>query len=562
MKKAKPTRFPRLTEIFSPKANVDTEREWRKLLRLQEINQWLNSELDTKRLLDGIMDIVIDLTRAERGFMILHRDGTDEIVVARNIDREEVRRPDFKISHSIAQKVRDTGEPVLSDDAATEAGLSAFSSVSDLQLRSVLCIPVRAKDRIIGTLYLDHRYERGKFTVDDLRLLEVFSNQAAIALENARLLQEARDAREALERANAELEGRVRRQEEELASLRRDADLPEEPLRHIYGGLVGRSPAMRRLLRLLDRITETHLPVVILGESGTGKELVARILHENGPRRGGPFVSLNCGAMPAALLESELFGHVRGAFTGAVRDKVGLFEVADRGTLFLDEVVEMEPAMQAKLLRVLENGELRPVGSAESRRVDVRILSATNRDLEAAVASGRFRADLYYRLKGFVVVVPPLRERAGDIPLLVEFFLDRISAENGSTRRRITPGALDVLQRHEWPGNVRELQSEVRRLEALALAEIDEELVRREFFVPNSARVTAPAIRGRTLAQIERAAIVEALESNEWRKMDAARTLGISRRTLYDKIRRHRITFGPRGPTNPSSSSPPAKPAR
>jgi transcriptional regulator with GAF, ATPase, and Fis domain len=559
VKKQRPSRLPRLSHILAPKASRDLEREWHQLVRLQEINQWLNSELDSARLLERIMDIVIDLTKAERGFLILNRHGADEIMVARNIDREEVRRPEFKISHSIAAKVRATGEPILTNDAMTEAGVSASSSVSDLRLKSVVCIPFKVKERIIGTLYLDHRFEKGKFSSEDLSVLEAFGHQAAIALENARLLEEAQEARSALEKANLQLEGRLRSSEEEIEALRRESEAPGEPLRHDYGRLIGRSPAMRRLSRLLDRVTDTLLPVVLLGESGTGKELVARIIHDNGPRRGAPFVSINCGAMPASLLESELFGHVKGAFTGAIRDKLGLFEVAHKGTLFLDEVVEMEPAMQAKLLRALENGEIRPVGAIENRRVDVRILSATNRDLEGSVGSGRFRADLYYRMKGFEVEVPPLRERAGDIALLVEFFLDRLATESGARRKTITPAAVRLLERYSWPGNVRELQNEVRRLAALSGDVLDEALVHREFSSRTAARDSLPSLQGRTLAEIEKRAIEDALAVANGRRIDAARALGISRRTLYDKMKRYRIpSHAPRS----SDGSPPAKTAQ
>ncbi len=552
MKKERSSRFPRLSDLFAPRPGIDFEREWRKLVRLQEINQWLNSELDPKRLLDLIMDIVIDLTRAERGFLILDRNGTHDIVVARNIDREEVRRPSFKISHSIAERVHQTGKPVITEDALNEVELSAFSSVSDLKLKSVLCVPFRIKDRMIGTLYLDPRFEKGKFTDDDLKILEAFSNQAAIALENSRLLEEVRSARDALEQLNAELAGKLRAREEEIEALRREGDLEDESFRHDYRGVLGRSPAMRRVLRLLDRVIDTELPVILSGESGTGKELFARLIHENGPRKRGPFVSLNCGAIPAPLLESELFGHVRGAFTGAVRDKLGLFEAAHRGTLLLDEVAEMESLMQTKLLRALENGEIQPVGASSSRRVDVRIVSATNRDLEGAVASGSFREDLNYRLKGFVVEIPPLRERTGDIPLLVDAFLDRIASETGAPRKTIRPQALRLLERHRWPGNVRELQNAVRRLVALSEVDIDEGLVHREYLSHAEAGAPGSPYLGKTLSQIERGAIVTALEANAWRKAEAARQLGISRRTLYDKMKRHRIAMTiPESPDDP-----------
>jgi len=515
------------------------------IVRLHEIGKAINSELDLDRLLKLIMDIVIDLTGAERGFLILHRAGKDRIVVARNMDKEEVQRPSFKISHSIVERVRRTGKAILTNDAQAEEELSAFQSVSDLRLKSILCVPFRIRNEVIGTLYLDHRFEKGTFTDQDLQILEMFSDQAAVAIENARLYEENRKANEELAKLNRELQEKVRSQEREIGEIRRRLDTrrTESPYRFDYGLIVGRSPAIRRVFDVLERIIETDLPVLLLGESGTGKELVARVIHSNGPRKSAPFVSENCGAIPESLMESEVFGFVRGAFTGAIKDRPGLLELAHRGTLFLDEIAEMGLSLQKKLLRALQDGEFRKIGGDESVRVDVRIISATNQDLDRLVAEKSFRMDLYYRLKGVVIELPPLRERREDILLLVDHFLGRLSEERGGRTVTMTPRALEFLFRYSWPGNVRELENELRRMAALAGDTIDADIAasllkgRRE----DSNRLGV-SVEGRTLQEIEREAIVQALRASNGQKAKAAEILGIPRRTFYDKLKRHRIS--------------------
>jgi len=528
--------------MFRPIDRSEDTPEATHLARLHEIGKAVNSELDLDKLLKLIMDIVIDLTGAERGFVILSQDGRDRIVVARNLDREEIRRPSFKISHSIVQSVRETGRAVLAGDAQADERLSVYSSVSDLRLRSILCVPFRLKDRVIGVLYLDHRFQTGNFTDEDLRLLEMFSDQAAIAIENARLHEENRNANRELERLNEELQSRVERREREIDEIREQLRSRERGPRHVfrydYSRIVGRSPAMRRVFEMLDRVIDSELPVVLLGESGTGKELVARMIHENGPRSEGPFVSENCAAIPESLMESELFGFVRGAFTGADRDKPGLLELAHGGTLFLDEIGETELSFQKKLLRALQEGEFRKVGGDETVGVDVRVISATNRDLATLVDEGSFRADLYYRLKGVAIELPPLRKRREDIPLLVEHFLSHLAGGDGAAKLPLDGAVMERLCRHDWPGNVRELENEVRCMATLAEDRIDLALAESVLGRSRGGAPTSAGVEGKTLAELEREAIERALEASGGRKSRAAAMLGIPRRTFYDKLKK------------------------
>jgi transcriptional regulator with PAS, ATPase and Fis domain len=307
--------------------------------------------------------------------------------------------------------------------------------------------------------------------------------------------------------------------------------------------LVARSRAMADLLRLLERTTSSRATVLVIGETGTGKELLARAIHDGSRRRSGPFVAVNCAAFPDTLLESELFGHVKGAFTGADRTKPGLFEAAEGGTLFLDEVGETSPPLQAKLLRALQEREVRPVGGARARRVDVRVVAATNRDLRRAVRKGVFRDDLYYRLAVFLLQVPPLRERREDIGPLAEHFLRRHGEREGKPGCRLGREAADLLQLHPWPGNVRELENEMQR--ALALAEPGEtvgphhlsERVTNALDPVREAGREGESLR-QALERIEAWLIRRALDDHGGRRAATARTLGVTREGLYKKMRR------------------------
>jgi serine/threonine-protein kinase PknK len=521
-----------------------------RLRRLLRINKRLNSELRLPRLLEMILDTVIELTDAERGFLLLEgEDGELQIKVARNIDQQTLETEELALSRSIARQAATGSEPVVTIDAAGDARFREAMSVSDLHLRSVLAVPLVIKGRPAGTIYVDHRLRKGAFDQDDVRLVLDFAEQAAIALENARLLAELRRRERQVEALNRRLEAELAVRREEISGIKTELRENREALavRYDYRNIVGRTPRMLELFRLIDRITDTTLPVVIQGESGTGKELVARAIHANGPRRDRPFVGENCAAIPETLLESTLFGYVRGAFTGADHDTRGLFEVADGGTLFLDEVGEMSPGMQGKLLRVLQEGEIRRVGSERTRKVDVRIVAATNRDLARMVEEGKFRRDLFFRLNVAAISLPPLRDRRDDIPLMVEHFLAKIAARGGRPPKPIDAAAMARLLAYRWPGNVRELENELTRAEALSgdrIAAAD--LSPRVGAAPDAGAMPmedadSVALKPR-VERLERALIREALGRAGNNQTKAAELLGLSRFGLQKKLKRYNFT--------------------
>ena len=354
---------------------------------------------------------------------------------------------------------------------------------------------------------------------------------------------------------------RLRRLYERLQQQNSEAELLRTQMEHrsTFENIIGTSYPMQRVFDLISKVTGTSTTVLITGESGTGKELVARAIHFNSPRRHKNFVIQNCSVFNDNLLESELFGHVRGSFTGAIADKKGLFDIADGGTLFLDEVSDMSPALQVKVLRVLQEGTFIPVGGTQLHRVDVRVISATNRPLEELVKSGTFREDLYYRLHVFCIDLPPLRDRREDTPVLAAHFLDTYCAENGLARKSFAPEVMDAFAAYGWQGNVRELENEVERLVVMAR---DEQRVTLEHVSPRvreAAREHA-GVRGRrlegrladALQELEREILAEGLERNGWNKSLTARQLGISRANLVAKVKKYRLerTTGSRKPSD------------
>jgi transcriptional regulator with GAF, ATPase, and Fis domain len=494
----------------------------RGLERLLELAGNVARARDPARILELALDAAIELTRAERGFVLLAQDGALEVSAARNVDREDLARSTTKYSRTIAERVLREGEPIVTSEAQDDARFAERRSIHAMRLRSVLCVPVRTDEGVMGALYLDNRFEAGRFGEDDARLLAGFADHVAIALTHARL-------RADLERRTAELEDERERIAARLDASTREVARLSRRVRDEGGfhGIVGRTPAMRALFATLERLASSSVTVLVQGESGSGKELVARAIHDAGPRVEQPFVSVNCGAIPDSLLESELFGHVRGAFTGADRDRVGLFVQAGEGTLFLDEVGEMPESMQVKLLRALEERKVRAVGSNVAVPFAARIVCATNRELEDEVRRGRFREDLYYRLAVVVVSVPPLRERREDIPFLARALLSRLDDPVELTRE-----AIAKLVAYDWPGNVRQLDNVLRAAAVFA------ERGRIE-----AHDLTLPAARSRSDdPEDEEQRIRRALSRHDWNVSEVSRALGIPRMTLYRRLRHYGIT--------------------
>jgi DNA-binding NtrC family response regulator len=364
------------------------------------------------------------------------------------------------------------------------------------------------------------------------------SAKEAIQLGALDYFEKGRDPDELLHRIDKALEEKALRRENE--NLRHQV---EE--RYALPGIIAHSAQMRRVLDLVARVAPTNVTVLIRGESGSGKELIAKALHHASPRAHGPFVAVNCGAVPETLLESELFGHVKGAFTGAIGARKGLFEEAHQGTLFLDEIGEMTPALQVKLLRTLQDGEVRPVGSTQPITVDVRVLAATHRDLERMIQAGAFREDLFYRLNVIALMLPPLRERREDVPVLAQHFLDRHGGKLGR-QLRLGPDALDRLLAYPWPGNVRELENAMERTAILSRGET----VGFDDLPPHVASGTglglAPALLPQlTLAERDRIHILETLERCGWNHSRAAEALGIGRTTLWRKLKEYGLDRSP-----------------
>ena len=546
----------------------DARRERDNLRVFARITAELTRETELLPLLRQIVDSAVALVGGERGFLLMRaepnprnvsEDGATAITdlsvrVARSFDRSDIAVPRSRLSMGIASRVLEQGQPVLAVDAAHDNRFSGMASVEDLRLRSVMCLPVRVEDRVLGVLYVDNRLQHNAFSESDLEMVELFASQAAVAILNARRVAELRErnqrveqTRQQIQSLNEQLGRKVRDRDSELAVVR--AELGRERGRYDYTAIVGASDGMRELFKQLDKIIETDLPVMIHGESGTGKELIARAVHFNGPRREKPFISENCAALPDTLLESELFGHARGAFTGAHRSKKGLFEQADGGTLFLDEIGDMSPSMQKKLLRALQEGEFRPLGMDRKVSVNVRLVAASHRDLEAMVRDGQFREDLYYRINVFGVTLPPLRERREDIPLLAEHLLARAAREAGRPAPLIPHEVMASLVAHDWPGNVRELENEMRRLVVLAQEDITLDLLslavreRRSAGSPAQAQalIDNPGDIRAAVADLEKRSIEAALAQAGNNKSRAASLLGISRFALQRKLDKYGI---------------------
>jgi len=470
--------------------------------KLYDFSEKLMQKRELGELLDTLMDLVIEITSADKGFLILMEGDTFDVKIARNLRKENIADAVSQLSDSIVAKVVASRRPVIISDAMHDTEFAAAKSVMQLRLSSVICVPLLDRGRLLGIIYVGNDSIVDLFQEATMRVLTVFAAQASLIVANALLLNE-------LQVDNKKLA-------ERLEAVR-------------FGEIVGTSPPMQAVYRKVEKIAPTDISVLITGETGTGKELIAREIHTRSPRAGKPFVTINCGAIPENLLESELFGHVKGAFTGAVANKLGKFQSADGGTLFLDEVGEMPLELQVKLLRAIQERVVVRVGDTRSESVDIRILTATNRDLEKEIAGGRFREDLYYRLNVVNLQLPPLRARGEDVIVIARYLLSRYTREFDAKVKGFSPNATVAMRKHAWPGNIRELENRIKK--AIVLAEST-------VIGPDDLGLSAdnlPAIL--TLAEakdkFQREYINEVLAVNNGNRTKTARDLGVDPRTIF-----------------------------
>jgi transcriptional regulator with GAF, ATPase, and Fis domain len=484
-----------------------TSRLARNLGALLKISRVVHAIRDLEELQGQILDLIFEVAPAERGAILL--DGTNgrefNSVFARNRDTGNARA--VRVSRTIAQRVLEQGLAILGSDVPSSLG--NVESLIALQVRSLLCVPLSIYQRTIGCIYLDTINVADRFNEDHLQLVTAIAGISAVALENARRLQW-------LEQENQRLTTEI--------TLDRT--------------LVGESPRMKEVFQFLARVAPTDATVLIGGESGTGKELAARALHRKSPRASKPFVAINCAAIPENLLESELFGYEKGAFTGAVSQKKGRLEMADGGVLFLDEIGELAPSLQVKLLRVLQEREFERVGGTRPIHVDIRLIAATNRDLEEASRKGEFRQDLYFRLNVVSLTMPALREHREDIPMLVSFLVEKHCNKCGAKPKPLSREALACLQNYDWPGNVRELENVIER--ALVLGSGDDILAED---LPESLleRDPAPGVGEAkyhgAVKDLKKRLIQNALEEARGSITEAAKALGVHPNYLHRLIR-------------------------
>jgi Nif-specific regulatory protein len=493
-----------------------------RLAVLLRIARTINSIRESEPLLNKILDLALETLAGERGFIMLYSDDSLEAVVARNISREDILG-ETTISRSSALEVARSGKPILLSGADND--VSAHQSVADFRISSLLCVPLAVKGKVHGIVYVDSR-SGTIFSDDDLDFLVSFADLAGIAFENARMAEQ-------LSAKNIYLQKQV----ESIWG---------------FGSIVGRSSPMQRVFRMAESVADTDVTVVLTGESGTGKEILARAIHLAGPRKNARFVPVDCGALTETLLESELFGHVKGSFTGATADRAGLFEVAQGGTAFLDEITNTSKNFQTKLLRVLQENEIRRVGDNRPKKINVRVIAATNRRLESEVEGGRFREDLYYRLNVVNITLPTLKERREDIPILAAYFLEKICKKMNLPIKKFSSAALNLLEKFPWPGNVRQLENLCERLMVFARTEtIDVDMLPPEII--SSRQSVAEQTSGSAIpktkdelkfekARLDRLFIESLLRQTGGNVMQAAKLSGMDRSQIHHMMTKFDIS--------------------
>ncbi len=494
--------------------------------KLYEFSEKLMTLTEIEPLLEAMLDAVIEVTGAEKGLILLNDDAFmtgpkpaapapeaagvrrgARIRAARNVNRDAVADAGGAISDSIVQKVLETGRAVIVSDALSDAQFKSSESVLALQLSSVMCAPFSSQGQVQGVLYVGNDRVKNLFDKNQLDVLSIFASQASLILENAMLL-------------NA-----LRADKEKLVAELKDKR---------FGEIIGACPSMMEVFRKLQKVATTDISVLITGETGTGKELIAREVHRRSGRVNGPFVVINCGAIPENLIESELFGHVRGAFTGAVASRPGKFQVANGGTLFLDEIGELPLNLQVKLLRALQERVVFRVGESKPEKIDIRVVAATNRVLEEEIRAGRFREDLYYRLNVVNLFLPPLRERGDDVLIIARALLSKHSEELGSHVQGMTPQALAAIKKSPWPGNIRQLENRIKK----ALVLCDKTLLTPEDLDLGKEAESLILPLEKAKEEFQRKYVLDVLERNNGNRTQTARDLGVDPRTIFRYLER------------------------
>ncbi len=481
------------------------------LRKLFDFSEKLMTQRKLDELLEAMLDAVIEVTGAEKGLILLleEGDGAGKPVIraSRHVKREAITDTSGAISDSIVRRVLETGRPVIVSDALSDAQFGSSESVLALQLSSVMCAPLISQGQVTGAMYVGNDRVKGLFERSQLDVLAIFAGQASLILQNAMLLSA------------------LRADKEKLA-----AELTDKR----FGDIIGVCPGMLDVFRKLTKVSTTDISVLITGETGTGKELIAREIHRRSNRATGPFVVINCGAIPENLIESELFGHVKGAFTGAIASRPGKFQLADKGTLFLDEIGELPLNLQVKLLRALQERVVVRVGDSRPEKVDIRVVAATNRVLEEEIRTGRFREDLYYRLNVVNVWLPPLRERGDDVLIIAKALLSKYADELHSAVQGFTPAALASIKKHVWPGNIRQLENRIKK--ALVLCE--RTLLSPEDLDLGQSSDSPILPLEKAKEEFPRKYVLEVLERNNGNRTQTARDLGVDPRTIFRHLER------------------------
>ncbi|MBM3993298.1 MAG: FHA domain-containing protein [Planctomycetes bacterium] len=496
-----------------PEEGSSRVRLGRDLMQLYRLSLSMGAATNYHDLAETVLDGLLAAVSAEVGAILTIKEGRETEITSVRPDGP-AKRLYSPVSEFVTHEVMSGREAILAEDVSRNRYLSQRDSITQLGATSLICAPVIHQDKVLALIHLYCTDPHKSFSNDNLEFTIAVAKHFALVM-NQMLRQDSLSA--------------------ENRSLREHLQVESE--------LVGGSPAIKTILEQIGRVAPTNATVLIRGESGSGKELVARAIHFSSPRRDGPFICLNCAAITETLLESELFGHERGAFTGATEKKIGKFEAADHGTIFLDEIGEMAYNTQAKLLRVLEGHPFERVGGSTPIRTDVRVVAATNQPMEQNIKEGKFRRDLFYRLQVVEIHVPTLRERRSDVPILAEHFLKRFARETGRKIRGFTPAALQKMEQYDWPGNVREIRNVIERAVALSRAAYLDvtDILLSSLEPPGAVSAIGQTYEALSLDELEKRHILQTLEHTGWNKSAAATILQIERSTLDRKIKSYQL---------------------